>query len=912
MVISDLRSLGLLAGACLTAWGVWAAEAPKRVYTHYMNPRQHPDETRRAVRPPSRADFGEKLQFTSLRRLADDDSWRDDLANYVDEHHLGDVIWPNVRMIENDSNRLAEQVAELKRRNLWLFDLWGFVPGSGPGGPWRQFTLKPEVRDLFMRELGDRWLGLDVGEQDGRYTGSYAETQVPSPADRFAAYLHFQRHFERMAELQGDRLVALVSCNFGHYLLRENVYTMIGAETAQALPNNQVYYAFIRGAGKQYGVPWFGNVSIYNRWGWKSYKERKSNAYGRSGPEEGASLSLMKRLMYEHIFYNASVCGFEGAFFLPGDHDLSPVGRIQRMAIDWSEQHGDPGVMHTPIAIVVDAFGGWCVPRQLYQHQPYRVWGSLPYDEGDYFTDDVLNMLYPGYRDSSFFKDERGFNAPTPYGDIADCLTSDAPLWVLKQYAVVILAGRLRPSRELEENIKAYVKDGGHVVLTGGNAATWVRGTDDFAGKGRATRFASEWGIARKPQCELPARYEVEKELAEPYPLLAETRETLDRIFREQMLFGTSATPTNNGLSLVTCRRGKGEYTLAIANNTWEERPFEIVSHIGRIESVEELPIDCSERNEPGYCPRAVSMMTVTGRDSEGTIAAGAIRTFRVKVAEENVEELSEAVPPANPRNRVLALRGMTPIKEQVLARPTFFRHFDGVMVSGSYLLARDARQLAYERKWIDRQGLKVIVDLSAELNLYPDLRLMDNDPSETARSQAALDDLLAKMSTLGAKTLVIRRHRRPENQMDAEAAGASFAEQARKLSRAAAAKGIGLVVRGNGWGADEAQQAAERVADKNCRPAGSLAKCHFERKVSVDEAAATKPYDFWFVAASVTDPVNGMPYSFNLPVASLPEKEHVAFRAAVKALAEKGDTLVYDATYENAEQEYRDIHLLQ
>lgn len=883
------------------------AVAPKRVYSHEMNPRLHPDETRRQVRPPSRADFGNRLQFTSLRKLADSDSWRGALSRYVDEAKLGNVIWPNVSLIENEPKRLAEQVAELKRRNLWLFDLWGFVPGSGPGGSWRQFTLKPEVRDLFARELGDRWLGMDVGEQDGRYTGSYANSQEPSPANRFAAYLHFQRHFERMAELQGDRLVALLSCNFGHYLLRENVYTMIGAETAQALPSSPIYYSFIRGAGKQYGVPWFGNVSIYNRWGWKSYSEQRA---GECGPEEGTSLSLMKRLMFAQMFYNSSVCGFEGSFFEKDGKTLSPIGRMQHAAVEWSERYGDPGVMHTPIAVVVDAFGGWCVPRQLYQWQPYRVWGALPYDEGDYFVDGVLDLLYPGYRDASFFRDERGFSPPTPYGDIADCLTSDAPLWVLNQYAVVVLAGTLRPSLELEENIKAYVKNGGHVVITGGNAATWVRGTDDFAGAGQATRLDTAWGIAKTPQCQLPVAYGVGRDLPSPFPLLPETRERLDRIFREQMLFGTAVAPTNNGLSLVTCRRRRGEYTLAIANNTWESRPFEIVSFIGKIKSVEELPIDTFERSAVGYFPASVSN-AVLGADSPSMIAAGAVRTFRVHVEEANVEELPPANPPANPKGRILALRGQTPVKEQVLARPTFFRHFDGVMVPSSYLLARDRKQLVQERKWIFRQGLNVIVDLTADLNLYPDLRLVDNDPDETARSQAAFGDLLDKMSTLGSKTLVIRCHRFPENQMSKEKAKASFCELARRLCRQAESRGVRVVVRGHPWRSSSAQATATSIGDANCRPAFSLSACHFEKK-PVDKAVATISSGFCFVAASATDPINGMPYSFNLPVSKLPEKEHVAFRAAVKTLVKKGATLVFDGNYPDAEAEYREVRLLE
>ena len=58
------------------------------------------------------------------------------------------------------------------------------------------------------------------------------------------------------------------------------------------MPNAQLFMAFNRGAGKAYGVIWWANVSVYNRWGWKSYPTQ---------PTDGTSLSLMKRLMLVHV-----------------------------------------------------------------------------------------------------------------------------------------------------------------------------------------------------------------------------------------------------------------------------------------------------------------------------------------------------------------------------------------------------------------------------------------------------------------------------------------------------------------------------------------------------------------------------------------------------------------------------------
>ena len=155
----------------------------------------------------------------------------------------------------------------------------------------------------------------------------------------------------------------------------------------------------IRGAGKQHGVPWFGNVSVFNRWGWKAYpKEYDADPLKKGpGPDKGTSLALMKKLMYEQIFYNSVAVGFESSCYWNGDQ-LSPVGRIQQGAVDWSARHGDPGVMHVPVALMVDFYSGWSFPRHLYSGQVYKVWGTLPYEAGDYLTDGVLDMLYPGYQ----------------------------------------------------------------------------------------------------------------------------------------------------------------------------------------------------------------------------------------------------------------------------------------------------------------------------------------------------------------------------------------------------------------------------------------------------------------------------------------------------------------------------------
>jgi hypothetical protein len=263
---------------------------------------------------------------------------------------------------------------------------------------------------------------------------------------------------------------------------------MIGSEAAQEHPNAQVFYAFNRGAGKQYGVPWFGNASIYNRWGGKSYG---SNG-GRNSPTKGTSLALLKRLLYSHILYNSMVVGFENGWF-DGDQ-LSPIGRIQQSAQKWVRENGQPGAMQTQIGLMTDFYAGWCFPS--YDNILYRVWGNLPYGPGDYLTNNVLGMVFPGYQDSSFFHDERGFATATPYGDSADFLLSDAPGWLLERYPLLVVAGKLSGGAEVRDKLQAYVEQGGKLFITAGSLRNLPGGLAGIESEGRATRFNGEQKIS--------------------------------------------------------------------------------------------------------------------------------------------------------------------------------------------------------------------------------------------------------------------------------------------------------------------------------------------------------------------------------------------------------------------------------
>lgn len=923
-----------------------------RVRTQVLEPREHPDYGRRHVQPPSWETFGHRTQFTSLRGFPLENNrvvrFVEEIDRYTKEYDLGDVLWPAYPIVFAEN--LDALVAEIKNRELLLFDIWGYVPGSGPGDYWMQYRPPRRVFDLLERELGERWLGMDIGEQDGRYIGGYASQMHPVSLDRVDAYLNFQRHFERMTDELGHRVATLVSLNYGHYFLKEGLYTSIGAETAQALPNSQVYYAFIRGAGKQYGVPWFGNASVWNRWGWKTYQPIDTGAGPPCGPTKGTSLNLLKRLLYSHILYNCVFVGFESGWFQ--DDGLSPIGRIQQAAHAWTREIGQPGVMQTPIALMTDYFAGWTFPRHLYTDRVYRVWGAIPYGPGDYLMDCILDMVYPGYQDASYYRDESGFIVPTPYGDCVDCILSDAEPWLLKQYPFLIVAGELSGETEVRGKLETYVENGGLLVITAGNLAKFsepicgvtVGGAPErlpkdqrvllrsgsareprpfdffplvFAkdgatvlaryrrkpmavevpfGKGKLIALASPFGIHAEPAVtEIPNKEE--EPLPKPYVLLEYVRVLLDGILRSQMMF-----EAGEGLSLITCRKEPGVYTLGICNNALEAKPFSIVSHCGTIESITELPLDASERGKVGFLPEGFEDAAL-GVSNDKMVAGGDVRVFSVRVREERVAEIPRMSPAPRPRGRILSVRSERTIQEEILIRPTFFEHFDGICVDWRYLNRRDIDILEKEAGWIRRQSLRVFVDATSGINLYPDLRLVNNSEEDYAESMSVIRSLLSKMAALETRDLILSLHRQPENSFTREQTWASFEETLRSVCAEAASRNIRVFLRESlkpGGDLAETLAVVRRIGAPNLALAGSVA-------LRLDHAATREnagqvATGLWLAGAPAYDAA-GVLWTTNAPLAGRLSED--AFASIVEAAPDA--PVLFDVVYQNRDDEYRD-----
>ena len=396
---------------------------------------------------------------------------------------LANCVWPGWSVVF--SEYFPDLARLLMARKAPAVDLGGFVPGGRQEFDVHAGVPSQSYLDAGMAIMGDYFMGLDMGEQDVRYLWGYApHTVLPGPGDHFEQYMSFRDYSFTIEWKAGGRLASLSSTVYAHYWLKSGLYTTAGAETSQSNGNAQMLYAFIRGAGKSYGVPWYGQVSIFNWFGYKIPGDPSPTH--PPGPNQcidqgshsatcGTSLSLMKRLMYTQLLYDSCYFAFEGqwtyaastADFKQGT--ITPIGTLQQQAKRFFANTTDLGQHVAHIAVMLDFFGGWARPCDN-KHGGYSAvaWGNgAAWDGADYLADAVFDMAYPGYRGGAMNHDESYYLSPTPYGDSVDTILNDALPSVIGAYSHVVVAHRMTAEpQETLRKLSGFVAGGGTVIIT--------------------------------------------------------------------------------------------------------------------------------------------------------------------------------------------------------------------------------------------------------------------------------------------------------------------------------------------------------------------------------------------------------------------------------------------------------------
>lgn len=807
-----------------------------RIYTHPVEPQDYPAFHSRFAQAVLRKDLENKIGFTCLRsftlengRLVD---FKRDLDLYTKEFELGSIIWPVYPTLFAEN--FEQLVAEIAARGLWLYDFWGYVPGSQADAKtiWGEYTPPVSALSCLKEKLGSHFLGFDNGEQDGRYLG-YAAQLCPAPHNRTTQYARFQAHFEKMGDDLDHHLSVLASLTFLHPFAKEGNTVILGAETGQALPCANMWYSFIRGAGKQYGLLWCGNASIFNRWGYKCYESESDGPGYEHGPEAGTSLSLLRRLLFVEYMYNADILGFEQSWIIEDNVEkritaektlyqtaekvhLSPVGLIQQQMVRFVKEQGRPGVMQTPVTVFTDFFSGWVPARQLYTKTLYQVWGNTAYAMGDHQLHALFDMMYPGYEDAGFFRSERGFLTPTPYGDILDVTCSDAPAEVLMQYNAALVFGEGPFDYEAFWKLRRFAEQGGHLVIgieklfntewdntpylscfgidelgktsaANGDvlydgqlisstsfeltevkpaaAATLIATAD---GKpylltvpckaGKITLICSPFGLEKNPHFDPSAKNVINQSVEPPYRFQPAVKTFLAGLFSGELLFKIN----NPLLQFITNCRDAQNYQMLVVNNTHTAQHFDITDGLLKADIIERVDLPVIPAEERGWLPKsewlAVPPLTGSGRYE---VNAGDYALFNIQSG-----TAAQIKPPALPSapNRKLFLTINTPtIKEFLLAHPSFSHYFGGVKFPAAALERLEEEALRREAAWVRRQGIDVMIDFTDLINHYPNISLLYNVPGRTENGLAQIASILRKAALFGTDKAIFSLQRNAE-----------------------------------------------------------------------------------------------------------------------------------------------------
>ena len=250
---------------------------------------------------------------------------------------------------------------------------------------------------------------------------------------------------------------------------------------------------FMRGAARQFGVPWEWYWAAYMN-GFRTNGEWHNNAActypweGRApsrprtgqspsfpirGPEYGISANLMRRLYYFSYLNGANVTQPEewSAYFLAWDEKagktvLTQRGRDYVSYHDFTQKHPGRGVPYTPVAI--------CIPLS----RGYPAYGGWPWAEKDYgytrsdlMSDAVFFSLVPGFERAKAMKAGVETNLHNSrFAQMYDVICPDAPsqssettLDVMKSYRALVVAGEFADPK-VAQCLAEYEKGGGRVI----------------------------------------------------------------------------------------------------------------------------------------------------------------------------------------------------------------------------------------------------------------------------------------------------------------------------------------------------------------------------------------------------------------------------------------------------------------
>lgn len=268
------------------------------------------------------------------------------------------------------------------------------------------------------------------------------------------------------------KLVFIDCCRaMSHYALEWGCADYYFIETTCAgYQRHQIQMYFIRGAARQYGIPWGWYIALgmVGKTGYNDPDYIGKWSSGNVGGKGGISQSLNMRDRYLAWFAGATSVFNEVWPYAycedknkNGVWELSPHGEAMKDWYAFTQKYPDRGVSYAPVAL------GLQYDHMISPINGCKIFGILPQERGDLMSEALLRTVVP-YKFG--LKDQEWALSETPYGDLYDVILPNPPsgpvkMDVLKNYRVLFLSGQFDPDKKFADRLTEYVQNGGTLVI---------------------------------------------------------------------------------------------------------------------------------------------------------------------------------------------------------------------------------------------------------------------------------------------------------------------------------------------------------------------------------------------------------------------------------------------------------------
>lgn len=343
-----------------------------------------------------------------------------------------------------------------------------------------------ETKSLLPTKTAGEW-GYSLTHLDGVTDGAgnqidftYNPTSKDEALEQMKAFL--QKTYD-IADTKTDSWTSMNSFYPWYHYAAEFGADVVSTEIGENQNNYQMHTAFVRGAGRQYGLPWGIDFSMwhggymYNPNGYESWNKTSIIGSTKTNEDSGHSLSLLERSLVMGYMggANSVVAEAGGAMSLKNENgqlSLTDYGKTLQKVYQFTEKV-DSGIAYTPIGIVLDYYHGsyaGITKTSSINDEEEKSFATFDYDDGDKMTKQLMEKIWGeaawvSGTDRTNKKEAGSLVNNSVYGDSFDILLQNASLEVLKSYPALVLSGNITLTDAQKQSYKQYVNDGGVLIL---------------------------------------------------------------------------------------------------------------------------------------------------------------------------------------------------------------------------------------------------------------------------------------------------------------------------------------------------------------------------------------------------------------------------------------------------------------